>query len=72
MGSIHSASLETSKRLQRVFAVLSDGRPHTTLDIISAARVCAVNSCVSEIRTNGYNVRCEHKGVGLFEYTLVP
>lgn len=59
---MHSARLSSSDRLKRVAAVLGDGLPHTTLEIVQAAGVCAVNSCVSELRRNGYSITCQRSG----------
>lgn len=59
---MHSARLHRSARLQRVLALLSDGRPHSTLDIVMAAGVCAVNSCIAELRDNGIGIRCRREG----------
>jgi len=67
---MHAARLDKSTRLQRVLRLLSDGRWHGTRDIIALARVCAVNSCVSELRANGLPVACRCVGRGLFEYRL--
>ena len=50
---MHAARLDRSKRLRRVHALLADGAEHSTLDIATRARVCAVNSCVAELRVNG-------------------
>ena len=55
---MHAAVLDRSPRLQRVRALLADGAWHSTLDIVSAARVCAVNSCVAELRENGFTIHC--------------
>lgn len=57
-----AARLEASARLQRVHALLSDGQPRTTREIVVGAHVCAVNSCIAELRENGVAVRCERKG----------
>jgi len=38
------------------------GRELTTLDIVVEARVCAVNSCIAELRANGYDIRCWREG----------
>ena len=54
---MHAASL-ISPRLQRVLAVLSDGRPHTTRDIVRKGRVMAVNACISELRQHGAEITC--------------
>lgn len=54
---MHAASL-SSPRLIRVLTVLSDGREHTTRDIVRRARVMAVSACVSELRVNGAEITC--------------
>jgi len=54
---MHADTL-ASPRLQRVLALLSDGRPHTTRDIVRRARVMAVNACISELRTHGAVISC--------------
>lgn len=56
MMAMHAAALD-SPRLQRVLAVLRDGREHSTREIVLAADVCAVNSIVAELRTHGFDVR---------------
>ena len=55
---MHAARLDTSPRLQRVLEFLSDRREHTTRDIVIGARVCAVNSCIAELRANGCGITC--------------
>lgn len=57
-----AAKLESSARLQRVLDYLSDGREHTTLDIVVGASVCAVNSCIAELRANGFDIACRREG----------
>lgn len=62
MGHIRAASLATSKRLQRVYDLLKNSsKPITTRQIMQKAHVCAVNSAISELRTNGVDVICTHK-----------
>ena len=56
---MHSAKIENSVRLQRVLKVLKDKARHTTRDIIRKAKVCAVNSIISELRDNGLKIECE-------------
>lgn len=58
----HFAKIENSDRLKRVFDYLTDGQWHTTRDIIEGAHVCAVNSCVDEIRANGFTIECKREG----------
>ena len=55
---MHNASLQRSPRLQRVLELLLDGRERSTLEIVVQARVCAVNSCVAELRENGFAIGC--------------
>lgn len=71
-GMIHYAKLAGSARLQKVLRHLSDGQPHTTLDIIQATGMCAINSIVTELRMNGIRIKCNAvKGFrGRYEYTL--
>lgn len=63
---MHAASIDSSPRLRRVLALLSDGREHSTLDIAQGARVCAVNSCVAELRANGVPIECRQVSEPLF------
>lgn len=55
---MHAAHIDRSARLQRVEALLSDGAEHSTLDIVTGAQVCAVNSIISELRANGREILC--------------
>ena len=55
---MNAARLDTSPRLQRVLDYLSDRREHTTRDIVIGAQVCAVNSCIAELRMNGFDITC--------------
>lgn len=59
---MHSATLNGSRRLQRVRKLLADGKPHSTMEIIQRANVCAVNSIVSELRANGMAIDCRREG----------
>ena len=56
--TLHAARLDRSDRLQRVLAVLEDGREHSTLEIVQRAGVCAVNSIAAELRANGCVIAC--------------
>ncbi len=55
---MHAAKLENSPRLMRVHALLADGHERSTLEIMKAADVCAVNSCIAELRANGAEIAC--------------
>lgn len=65
------AHIDTSPRLQRVADLLADGREYSTLDIVMAAGVCAVNSCIAELRANGYAIDCRRVG-DVWWYSLSP
>jgi hypothetical protein len=67
----HYASIENSERLQRVHRLLTDGKWHGTREIMRAADVCAVNSIISELRSNGYDVMSRCVGRGRYEYQLL-
>lgn len=56
------ANIEKSDRLKRVADVLAQNGELSTLDIIKKANVCAVNSIVSELRQNGYDITCQRRG----------
>lgn len=59
---MNAASIQRSNRLARVYKLLSLGGEYTTLDIVTGAQVCAVNSIISELRTNGYDIKCQRRG----------
>ena len=59
---MNAANAESSDRLARVADLLAQGGEFSTLDIIKKANVCAVNSIVSELRQNGYEIHCERRG----------
>ncbi|MES2435093.1 MAG: hypothetical protein V4586_14875 [Pseudomonadota bacterium] len=69
---IRAAAL-SSPRLQRALKVLSDGRPHTTRDLVRKARVMAVNAVVAELRHHGAEIICTRQytdGQRRFFYTM--
>ena len=59
---MNAASIESSERLNRVLDLLSQGGEFSTLDIIKEANVCAVNSIISELRQNGFDINCQRRG----------
>lgn len=70
---MHAAKIDRSPRLQRVLECLADGRWRTTREIMLDADVCAVNSCVAELRANGRDIECEQvlrDGRRLWRYRL--
>ncbi len=68
--SMHRARLERSPRLQRIMRVLADGREHTTWEIQSKARSCAVGTCISELRANGIPIVCRRQADKVWAYRL--
>ncbi|GAB4173821.1 MAG: hypothetical protein Fur0039_15440 [Rhodocyclaceae bacterium] len=68
---MHAASVEKSARLQRVLWLLLDEQWHTTMEIIEGARVCAVNSIISELRANGVAIETRCMGRGVYAYRLL-
>jgi hypothetical protein len=68
---MNAARLERSARLQRVLRLLQDGYWHSTLSIIGNANVCAVNSCIAELRANGQHIECKRRG-DTWVYRLAP
>jgi len=70
---MHAAPL-SSPRLQRALAVLADGKPHTTREIVRKGRVMAVSACVSELRHHGAEIECRQElvnGQRRFFYTML-
>ena len=66
---MHHAHLSSSARLQRVLNLLSDGQPHSTMDIVTGARVCAVNSIIAELREQGIAITCQ-RTANVWRYQL--
>lgn len=60
--TMHAARIENSSRLRRVQTALEDGAWHSTRDLMRRADVCAVNSCIAELRANGVDVECRREG----------
>lgn len=73
---MHAAALDRSARLQRVRDVLADGDWHSTRDIVVRADVCAVNSCIAELRHGGLVIHCRQgrgaEGGRIWEYRMEP
>lgn len=69
--TIHAARIAESPRLQRVQALLADGRWHGTREIMLAADVCAVNTVIAELRDNGCAILTRCVGRGRYEYRLL-
>lgn len=62
---MHSASVERSERLKRVLAVLENagGRKVTSLELATLSHTIAPSTCISELRHQGFPVRCEQAKV---------
>ena len=58
---MNAADIRKSKRLQRVHRALSDGQPHSTMDLIRETGHVAINSVVSELRANGAEITCRRR-----------
>lgn len=59
---MRAASVDRSERLQRVVKFISDGKEHSTLDVVNGAQVVAVNPAMAELRQQGYVIDCERRG----------
>jgi hypothetical protein len=66
---MHFAKIDKSDRLQRVYRSLRES-PKTTRGLIRATGCCAINSIVSELRSNGIGIKCENIKRGVFRYSL--
>ena len=72
---MHAATVD-SPRLRRVLELLRDGEEHSTREIVEDAQVMAVNSCIAELRANGYLVETARRRTEgsqrYFTYRLLP
>ena len=69
-GTIHAALLEKSPRLQRVVRFLSDGKSHSTREILYECNVCNVPANELRHSKNGFTIDCEQRGKYWY-YTMV-
>jgi hypothetical protein len=74
-GSMHHARLDSSPRLKKLLAVLSDGQWHSTADLSHRCHNYAVGTSISELRANGKRieskmVRADISKERWFEYRL--
>lgn len=73
-GTMKAATLDNSKRLQRLMHYLSDLKERTTLEIIQGANICAVNSAIAELRVNlepyGMAINCRRLDKNRWAYQL--
>lgn len=61
---MHAARIGSSPRLRRVLAALAGGAELSTREIVARADVCAVNSCIAELRANGVAISCRQEARG--------
>jgi hypothetical protein len=63
----------SSPRLKRILAVLSDDQEHSTLDIVLAANVVAVDTAIRELRSYPNHLPIHrHQVGGVHYYRLEP
>lgn len=67
-GKYHLSRIENSPRLQKVARLLSDGKPHTTKEIVNLPGVC--NVYASELRANGFTIITDQIKKDRWEYTM--
>jgi hypothetical protein len=76
--AIHAASLKTSERLQKVYAVLKDGKWHTTKELHRPDEDLAVHTTISELKAPINNIKIETESAGVingrsvYKYRLEP
>jgi hypothetical protein len=59
---MHYGNIKTSKRLQDTFNVLADFKPHSTWDIMTKTKSCAVHSDICALKKNNIPVVCKNEG----------
>jgi hypothetical protein len=75
---MHYAKIENSPRLQRALKTLKSRWDYvddeyawwSTRELIDYSHICAVNSAISELRANGYDIECKCITKGLYWYRL--
>lgn len=63
----------SASHCQRILAVLSDGKPHTTSDLYRQCGGMILHSRIAELRRRGHRIECEHvggRGPHAYAYTL--
>ncbi len=73
---MHAGRLETSVHLQLLHEHLSDGKPHTTIDILDNTPLAAVSPAISALRKNGCVIDCRYRettptGAKVYEYRML-
>src|SRR3990172_9573061 len=59
---MHAAKIYKSKRLQRIRKILSDHKPHSSMELSRRAKSVAIATDVSEIRHNNFDIQCKRNG----------
>lgn len=59
----HGGNPATSVRLKNTLAVLSDMKPHSTLDIQEKTGSMAVSTDIGDLRKSGYEIECHFSRV---------
>ncbi len=67
--SIHAANAEKSEQLQLILFTLREQGPSTTLTLSRMSGSLCPGTRVSELRANGYDIKCERKN-GKFWYSM--
>ena len=74
--TMHAGSLATSVHLQALHEYLSDGKLHTTQDILDNTPLAAVSPAISALRKNGCVIDCRYRettptGAKVYEYRML-
>jgi len=67
--SIHAANPDKSEQLSAIIWALGRGT-RSTAQLHEASGSHAISTRISELRANGYDIRCKRKG-GVYFYTLM-
>jgi hypothetical protein len=70
---MHYQSLN-SPIVQKMLAYLSDGKPHTSIQVIQNTMDCGFRATISTLRKHGFDIECTYKGTRkgrkIYEYQL--
>ena len=55
------AKLETSKPMQKIHKILSDGREHDGWELSIMARVTCISTWISHLRRNNFTINCRQE-----------
>lgn len=72
---MNAGNICTSERLKSTLEALLDGQPHSTWEIGTVTRSCAVHSDIAALRHNGFEIEtkrhAKENGCVRFTYRLV-